>query len=79
MAETGSHEVKVVYCGGQHSYHPWSIPRASEAPVPWTNSRYHAVCTLPPEYCEYGGTVKKCQDWLLKNHPDMHERIWSPG
>ncbi|KAH8676328.1 translation initiation factor SUI1 [Xylariales sp. PMI_506] len=25
---------------------------------------YCGVCTLPPEYCEYGGTVKKCQDWL---------------
>jgi density-regulated protein len=21
--------------------------------------------------------VKKCQDWLQKNHPDMYSRIWS--
>ncbi|KAL2105184.1 hypothetical protein VUR80DRAFT_8812 [Thermomyces stellatus] len=40
---------------------------------------YCGVCTLPPEYCEYGGTVKKCQEWLEKNHPDMYERIWSTG
>ncbi|KAH8905594.1 translation machinery-associated protein 22 [Coniochaeta sp. PMI_546] len=38
---------------------------------------YCGVCTLPPEYCEYGGTVKKCQEWLEKNHPDMYQRIWS--
>ncbi|KAI8959933.1 translation machinery-associated protein 22 [Daldinia sp. FL1419] len=39
---------------------------------------YCGVCTLPPEYCEYGGTVKKCQDWLQKTHKDIYERIWSP-
>ncbi|KAK0612907.1 translation initiation factor SUI1 [Bombardia bombarda] len=39
---------------------------------------YCGVCTLPPEYCEYGGTVKKCQEWLEKNQPDMYSRIWSP-
>ncbi|TFA98092.1 Translation machinery-associated protein 22 [Trichoderma ghanense] len=38
---------------------------------------YCGVCTLPPEYCEYGGTVKKCQEWLEKNQPAMYERIWS--
>ncbi|KAK0633471.1 translation initiation factor SUI1 [Immersiella caudata] len=39
---------------------------------------YCGVCTLPPEYCEYGGTVNKCQQWLEKNHPDLYQRIWSP-
>lgn len=38
---------------------------------------YCGVCSLPPEYCEFGGTVKKCQDWLQKNNPDMYDRIWS--
>jgi len=38
---------------------------------------YCGVCTLPPEYCEYGGTIKKCQEWLEANHPDMYSRIWS--
>jgi len=38
---------------------------------------YCGVCSLPPEYCEFGGTVKKCQDWLQKAHPDMYERLWS--
>ncbi|KAK7969820.1 Translation machinery-associated protein 22 [Apiospora saccharicola] len=40
---------------------------------------YCGVCTLPPEYCEYGGTAKKCQDWLQKAHPSMYEQIWSPA
>ncbi|MCJ1378465.1 Translation machinery-associated protein 22 [Xylographa soralifera] len=38
---------------------------------------YCGVCTLPPEYCEFGGTVKKCEEWLEKHHPDMHERFYS--
>ncbi|CAM1507092.1 Fc.00g067330.m01.CDS01 [Cosmosporella sp. VM-42] len=38
---------------------------------------YCGVCTLPPEYCEYGGTTKKCQEWLQKNEPVMYDRIWS--
>ncbi|TVY71226.1 Translation machinery-associated protein [Lachnellula suecica] len=38
---------------------------------------YCGVCSLPPEYCEFGGTVKKCQDWLQKEYPPMYERLWS--
>ncbi|KAK0353922.1 Translation machinery-associated protein 22 [Friedmanniomyces endolithicus] len=38
---------------------------------------YCGVCTLPPEYCEYGGTTKKCSDWLLANHPDLHSHLYS--
>ncbi|KAK6597010.1 translation machinery-associated protein 22 [Botrytis cinerea] len=40
---------------------------------------YCGVCSLPPEYCEYGGTVKKCQEWLEKKYPSMYERLWSEG
>lgn len=39
---------------------------------------YCGVCTLPPDYCEYGGTVKKCQEWLEKNHAELYQQIWSP-
>nr|POF12872.1 translation machinery-associated protein 22 [Quercus suber] len=38
---------------------------------------YCGVCSLPPEYCEYGGTTKKCSDWLLENHPSLHARLYS--
>ncbi|KAH8592047.1 translation initiation factor SUI1 [Bisporella sp. PMI_857] len=41
------------------------------------NVIYCGVCTLPPEYCEFGGTVKKCQDWLQNENPTMYERLWS--
>lgn len=38
---------------------------------------YCGVCSLPPEYCEFGGTVKKCQEWLQKAHPEMYDQLWS--
>ncbi|KAF2468227.1 density-regulated protein DRP1 [Lindgomyces ingoldianus] len=38
---------------------------------------YCGVCSLPPEYCEFGGTVRKCEEWLKQHHPDMHEKLYS--
>ncbi|PTU23744.1 hypothetical protein P175DRAFT_0496884 [Aspergillus ochraceoroseus IBT 24754] len=38
---------------------------------------YCGVCTLPPEYCEFGGTAKKCQDWLRDNNQDLYQRLYS--
>ncbi|KAK4507986.1 hypothetical protein PRZ48_001721 [Zasmidium cellare] len=38
---------------------------------------YCGVCTLPPEYCEYGGTVKKCQDWLEDHNPTLYAQLYS--
>ncbi|KAF2132613.1 RNA binding protein-like protein Tma22 [Dothidotthia symphoricarpi CBS 119687] len=38
---------------------------------------YCGVCSLPPEYCEFGGTTKKCQEWLEEEHPDMHAKLYS--
>jgi density-regulated protein DRP1 len=38
---------------------------------------YCGICTLPPEYCEYGGTIKKCQEWLRSHHAELYEKIWS--
>jgi len=38
---------------------------------------YCGVCALPPEYCEFGGTAKKCEEWLKTSHADMHERLYS--
>ncbi len=35
------------------------------------------MCSLPPEYCEFGGTTKKCEEWLQKNHPDLHKKLYS--
>ncbi|KAF2013154.1 RNA binding protein-like protein Tma22 [Aaosphaeria arxii CBS 175.79] len=38
---------------------------------------YCGVCSLPPEYCEFGGTVKKCEDWLKEHHPSLHGKLYS--
>ncbi|KAL4943958.1 hypothetical protein BDV06DRAFT_122832 [Aspergillus oleicola] len=38
---------------------------------------YCGVCTLPPEYCEFGGTAKKCQEWLQDNEPELYQRLYS--
>jgi hypothetical protein len=31
------------------------------------------------QYCEFGGTAKKCEEWLKDNHPDLYERLYSEG
>jgi len=38
---------------------------------------YCGVCSLPPEYCEFGGTAKKCQEWLETTHPNLHKKLYS--
>ncbi|CAN6675175.1 hypothetical protein TRVA0_104S00144 [Trichomonascus vanleenenianus] len=38
---------------------------------------YCGVCTFPPEYCEFGGTAKRCKGWLEKNHPDTYTRLYT--
>ena len=34
------------------------------------NITYCGICSLPPEYCEFGSTVNKCKNWLESN--DQH-------
>ncbi|EME50057.1 hypothetical protein DOTSEDRAFT_107825, partial [Dothistroma septosporum NZE10] len=54
------------------------IATASAGDVrPAKSITYCGVCSLPPEYCEYGGTTKKCQEWLENNHPDLYSRLYS--
>lgn len=38
---------------------------------------YCGVCTLPPEYCEYGGQHKRCKGWLESTHPDLFAKLYS--
>ena len=35
--------------------------------------RYCGECTMPTEYCEYGGNYAKCKEWLKANHPEAYE------
>ncbi|KAL4887896.1 translation initiation factor SUI1 [Aspergillus ambiguus] len=53
---------------------------AEVASAPESHARhviYCGICTLPPEYCEFGGTAKKCQDWLAANHTDLFQKLYS--
>ena len=36
---------------------------------------YCGNCTMPLEYCEYGGEFKKCREWLKESLPDLFEEI----
>ncbi|KAJ2591644.1 Translation machinery-associated protein 22 [Coemansia sp. RSA 1722] len=38
---------------------------------------YCGVCTLPPEYCEFSASRKKCEQWLLQTYPAEHARLYS--
>lgn len=33
---------------------------------------YCPVCSLPPEYCEFGPDFEKCKPWLIKNAPELY-------
>jgi len=37
---------------------------------------YCSVCSLPPEYCEWGGSFEKCKQQLLKLHPDLYAKLY---
>ncbi|GJJ16110.1 Translation machinery-associated protein 22 [Clathrus columnatus] len=38
---------------------------------------YCAVCSFPPEYCEFGSHLTKCKAWLQESHPDLFEKYYS--
>ncbi|RIA95281.1 translation initiation factor SUI1 [Glomus cerebriforme] len=38
---------------------------------------YCGVCSLPPEYCEYGATLNKCKEWLREKHSDLFDNLYS--
>ncbi|KAI9593523.1 translation initiation factor SUI1 [Syncephalis fuscata] len=37
---------------------------------------YCEVCTLPPEYCEFGSTLTKCQQWLKDHDEAWFEQLY---
>ncbi|KAG8732487.1 Translation machinery-associated protein 22 [Ceratobasidium sp. 423] len=41
------------------------------------NVLYCSVCSLPPEYCEFGSSVTKCKAWLQEVHPDLFDKYYS--
>lgn len=37
---------------------------------------YCGVCSLPPEYCEFGGAFKRCKEWLEKNEIQLFNKLY---
>ncbi|KAJ6564494.1 translation initiation factor SUI1 [Mycena capillaripes] len=46
-------------------------------PVPPVSVIYCAVCTYPPEYCEFGASLTRCKEWLKEDHPDLFDKYYS--
>ncbi|KAI5782420.1 translation initiation factor SUI1 [Pyronema domesticum] len=46
-------------------------------PLPPKAITYCSVCTMPPEYCEFSSSAKKCREWLEKAHPELVEVIYN--
>eukprot|EP00850_Spirogloea_muscicola_P004028 SM000017S02768 [mRNA] locus=s17:152483:154743:+ [translate_table: standard] len=36
---------------------------------------YCPVCSMPPEYCEFGPDFSKCKPWLLENFPKLYPEL----
>ncbi|KAJ3164133.1 Translation machinery-associated protein 22 [Geranomyces variabilis] len=55
---------------------------ADDAQPVWPPTRvlpdilYCGVCTLPIEYCEFAGTVSKCQKWLRNKDEALFAKTW---
>lgn len=43
------------------------------------NTLYCDVCTFPPEYCEFGPSLKRCKEWLSQNHEAIYEHLYNEG
>ncbi|KAI9223276.1 mitochondrial translation initiation factor [Blastocladiella britannica] len=41
------------------------------------NVLYCDICSLPPEYCEFNTTQKKCKDWLQGAYPELFEQLYN--
>ncbi|KAI5970069.1 TMA22 [Candida margitis] len=37
---------------------------------------YCGVCSYPPEFCEFGISLAKCQQWLQSNHADLYSKLY---
>ncbi|KII94522.1 hypothetical protein PLICRDRAFT_127522 [Plicaturopsis crispa FD-325 SS-3] len=46
-------------------------------PKPPVEVLYCAICTFPPEYCEFGSHFTRCKEWLHEEHPDLYDQYYS--
>lgn len=40
---------------------------------------YCQICSYPPEYCEFSGKLKRCKEWLHKEHSDLYTKLYGNG
>ncbi|GAA6061427.1 hypothetical protein JCM10212_002008 [Sporobolomyces blumeae] len=38
---------------------------------------YCAICSFPPEYCEFSSKSSKCKSWLQEAHPNLYSKYYS--
>lgn len=38
---------------------------------------YCGVCSYPPEYCEFGASIKRCQEWLQSKDSVLYQKLHS--
>lgn len=54
------------------------LPNSSDmAEVVAKQVLYCGVCTYPPEYCEFGVSLKRCKEWLAENDQELFEKLYS--
>ncbi|KAG8769029.1 Translation machinery-associated protein 22 [Ceratobasidium sp. 428] len=54
-----------------------NVPSGSGPVIEPVHVLYCSVCSLPPEYCEFGSSVSKCKAWLQEEHPDLFDKYYS--
>lgn len=37
---------------------------------------YCNICSVPPEYCEFGSQLDKCKAWLKSAHNELFEQLY---
>lgn len=52
------------------------VEAGPSAPAP-LKPVYCAICTFPPEYCEFSSSSTKCRAWLSSSHPELAAKIYS--
>ncbi|ORZ31673.1 mitochondrial translation initiation factor [Catenaria anguillulae PL171] len=49
-------------------------PQIPQEPV--SDLFYCGICSLPPEYCEFHPTLKKCKEWLQQNNEELYNQLY---
>ncbi|GAA5928788.1 hypothetical protein JCM3775_004636 [Rhodotorula graminis] len=53
------------------------VASTSKGPIEPQTVLYCAICSYPPEYCEFNSKKAKCKAWLESAHPALHAKYYS--